>query len=964
MSTANFPKSSNQSETRATSVATVLRAGQRTVFKLNGREVSTTTSTERLSDFLRSSERCLDVKVGCNAGDCGACSVLVDGKLICSCLTALSQVGGKTVETVSGLSETDHLMRQLQQSFLMSGAAQCGICTPGMLVSAVALLREHPAPTEEQVQDALCGVLCRCTGYRKIISAVMNAVNVGEDWLHNKPSVVSESPDDLEDRDQDGPAASIATTGQSIVRLDGDVKVLGTDRFGDDTDEVFARELRVIRSPYHRARFSFDNLQSIVDKYDSVLDGILTARDIPGENCFGVIPPFIDQPVFAESEVRFKGEAIAAIVGDSLWLERIVEDLRINWTELPAVLDPLAAQQPDADCIHDSMLNNVLCRGHVRRGDAQSMMDKSAFRVSGTFTTGFVEHAYIEPEAGYARRVDDTLEIYGCTQAPYMDRESIARIMGMEQTSIRIIPSSVGGGFGSKLDLSFQPFVALAAWRFGRVVRMVYSRQESMQSTTKRHPSRMQVEIGTDREGRVAAMLFDGTFNTGAYASWGPTVANRVPVHASGPYHTPSYTAQTKGVYTNCAPAGAFRGFGVPQAAIAQESLYDELAKRLGLDRLEFRRLNALENGQATVTGQTFSSGVGIRPCLDALKQHWAEACTECAQYNEASSQNGSPLRRGVGIASGWYGCGNTSLPNPSTIKAGIKADGGVYLHQGAVDIGQGSTTVITQIFAQTLGVPVESIQLLSADSAITPDAGKTSASRQTFVSGNAALRTANALRDQISRLTNCFEIQTIDASDGWLTVNRGCTDTASLQLSALTPDEAGYVFVAEESYDPPTTPMNSDGQGEPYALFGYAAQMVVLDVDTILGTVSLVRIAAAHDVGKAINPMLVEGQIQGGVAQGIGMALMEEFLPGHTDNLHDYLIPTIGDVPPIDTIIVEEKDLHGPMGAKGLGEHVLIPTAPAILNAIADATGARIYDIPATPDRILSALQQKGGDS
>jgi CO/xanthine dehydrogenase Mo-binding subunit/CO/xanthine dehydrogenase FAD-binding subunit/aerobic-type carbon monoxide dehydrogenase small subunit (CoxS/CutS family) len=927
-------------------------------FQVNGRSVTTPASTHRLSTYLRESGQQLDVKIGCNAGDCGACTVLVDDRPVCSCLTAVSQLNGKRVDTLAGLAESEPLMQKLQQSFLIHGAAQCGICTPGMMVSAVSLLRDVPQPTEEQVKNALGGVLCRCTGYRKIISAVLNASACPT--LKNSIHLGANS-DQVAARE-----INRSAVGESIIRLDGIAKVDGSDRFGDDvaytlgtadSQSAVYREVRVIRSPYHHARFSFGDIQSIVDKYSQNIDGVLTASDIPGANAFGVIPPFIDQPVFAESVVRFKGEAVAAVVGHTDWLDTVIRELPIHWEELEAVLDPDSAQARDVLRIHEHAENNVLCRGLVQVGDAKRAIDNAEYKASGTFTTGFIEHAYIEPEAGYAERVGDSLHIHGCTQAPYMNRYSLAQIMAIDEESIRIIPSSVGGGFGSKLDLSFQPFVALAAWHFKKRVRMTFSRQESMQSTTKRHPALMHVAIGADKRGRIQGMSFNGTFNTGAYASWGPTVANRVPIHASGPYATPHYCAKTHGVYTHCAPAGAFRGFGVPQAAIAQESLYDELANSIGMDRLEFRLINALDNHQRTVTGQVFSTGVGIKSCLNALQTRWRSALEDATAFNQAAIECGSTTRRGVGIASGWYGCGNTSMPNPSTIKAGITLDGSICLHQGAVDIGQGSNTVITQIFAETLGVQVQQIRLLGADSAVTPDAGKTSASRQTFVSGNAALRSAMSLREQIARQTNCTELLTIDIDAGKLIVNAGRADSTALVLKELSADEDGYVFVARETYDPPTGPMDENGQGDPYAVFGYAAQMVSLDVDTGLGTVSLLQVAAAHDVGRAINPLLVEGQIHGGIAQGIGLALMEEFIPGRTENLHDYLIPTIGDVPPVDTIIVEERDLHGPMGAKGLGEHVLIPTAPAILNAIAHASGARVRDVPATPDKILAAL-------
>jgi aldehyde oxidoreductase len=497
--------------------------------------------------------------------------------------------------------------------------------------------------------------------------------------------------------------------------------------------------------------------------------------------------------------------------------------------------------------------------------------------------------------------------------------------------------------------------IGLVAMKTGRPAALAYTRHESMISTTKRHPAEMQATIGTDADGRVIGMVFAGDFNTGAYASFGPTVANRVPVHASGPYVTPNYRATGRATHTNGPVSGAFRGFGVPQATIMQETLYDELAEQLGLDRLDFRVKNCLRNGSETVTGQHLEAGVGIADCLEALRPHWRRALADTEAFNAGSSAK----KRGVGIASCWYGCGNTSLPNPSTIKIGLSPAGKVVLHQGAVDIGQGSSTVITQICADALGLPLQDFELRSADTAITPDAGKTSASRQTFITGKAAEKASRSLRETILRFANVSDNAAIALDGANLTIREGDA-TRRLDLSTLKTDADGLVFRAEESYDPPTLPLDAKGQGKPYAVYGYGAQIAELEVDLKLGIVKLIKITAAHDVGKAINPLLAEGQIEGGIAQGIGMALLEEYIPGRTENLHDYLIPTIGDVPPIETILIEVPDPEGPFGAKGLGEHVLIPTAPAILNAIRHATGVLITKVPATPTRIRAAIRDK----
>ncbi len=915
-------------------------SGQEITLTLNGERRATPAHPgERLSAMLRERLDARDVKIGCDAGDCGACTVLVDGDPVCACLTPAHRADGRKIETVAGLLERDPLAQALEARFLKGGAAQCGICTPGMMVSATALLRQNADPTEDEIKDALGGVLCRCTGYRKILDAVHPGRDKGGD----------RQPDNI---DPGGPGH----VGEAIPRLDGRGKTRGSERFGDDVAPPGTLEIRIIRCPHDHAGFSIGDTGKFVEKTSGIV-AVLTAADVPGDQDFGVIPGFRDQPVFARDTARFRGEAVAAVVGEAVCMAEFdPASFPVAWTPRPAVTDTDAATAPGAPVLHARHAGNLMCKGFVKTGDAEHALAVADIVAEGHFTSGFVEHAYIEPEAGYALPEGDGVTVHACTQAPVMDRESLAAILNLPESAVRIVPAGVGGGFGAKLDLSVQPYLALAALKTGKPVRMAYSRSESMQSTTKRHPSDIRLRIGARRDGTLSGMAFHGVFNSGAYASWGPTVANRVPVHASGPYRIGDYLAEARGIYTHGPPAGAFRGFGVPQAAIAQEALLDELAARLEIDPLEFRLKNVLENGVTTVCGQVFDQGVGIGACLRALRPAWQRERVAAANFNATASGH---FRRGVGVASGWYGCGNTSLPNPSTIRCGITSKGEIVLHQGAADIGQGANTVIAQIFATALGVPVDRLRILGGDTAITPDAGKTSASRQTFVTGTAARLAGEALRAKLLARVNAARDARIDLTPEGIQIVDG-SGRHSVALDPAAADDDGYVLTACETYDPPTEPLDENGQGAPYAQFGYAAHIAVIEVDTGLGTVRPLRMIAAHDVGRAINPLLIEGQVEGGIAQGLGMALMEEYLPGRTENLHDYLIPTIGDVPPIETLIIEEADAHGPYGAKGLGEHALIPTAPAILNAIRAATGLSLRRVPVTPSRLRAALKER----
>ena len=993
-------------------------------FRVNGHAIEVRAGpATRLTRVLRDHLGLTGTKVGCDAGDCGACTVLLDDEQVCACLVPLGQVAGRSVTTVEGLAENGRL-DPLQQAFHEHGAAQCGICTPGMLMAASTLLGRAYPPTESKVLDTLGGVLCRCTGYRKIVEAVLAATNgassatwcVGADhpphrdsgscqsgpglpetcanhWVAtaagptsppNRPSspggaralTPDGSGDDLRgagsvdpaghdpaDTDRAQPGTSIRRyMGRRLPSVDGLGKVTGRTLFGADAAPDGALRLRAVRSPWPHARFTLGDCTALRERYPG-LARVLTAADVPGVNGFGIYPDIKDQPVLAPGLVRYRGEAVAALVGDAETLDRLTDDeLPIEWEPLPALGDPREAAAPGAAPVQPAHPDNVLVRGRVHTGQVPPPDSNGLVEASGEFESPFVEHAYIEPEAGYARRIDgDRIEVSASTQTPYMDRDEVANVLGIAPEQVRIRPSACGGGFGGKLDQSVQPLVALAAWVLRVPIRCIYTRPESMAATTKRHPSHIRARAVADPAGHLLAYEFDGDFDTGAYASWGPTVAGRVPVHCMGPYRVPSVRADSRAILTNSPPSGAFRGFGVPQAAIAHETLMDELAVALGLDPLELRHRNALRAGDHTATGQVLDASAGLVACLDALRPRWRALREEADAFNVDASAAGQPRRRGAGVACMWYGCGNTSMSNPSSMRVTLSRTGKVVFHNGAQDIGQGSSTIMLQILAEALSLPIEQIDMVVSDTDLTEDAGKSSASRQTFVSGRAAQLAGADLRAKILALANAGADAGVrlDGRELRIADGNGVEHAVALGRLPVVADD-DIVLEGRGFFDPPCTPLDENGQGVPYATYGFAAQIAVVEVDLELGAVTPRRIVAAHDVGTAVNPTLVEGQIQGGIAQGLGLALMEEYVPGRTENLHDYLLPTIGDVPEIECLLVEDPEPIGPYGAKGIGEPALIPTAPAILNAVHRAAGVRLRRVPILPHRVREAIETR----
>lgn len=714
--------------------------------------------------------------------------------------------------------------------------------------------------------------------------------------------------------------------------------------------------LKVLRSGRAHAQILAVNAEKAL-RIEGVVR-VFSAADIPGKNLMGIINR--DQPLLAAGKVRSISDPVALVAAETQRAaEKALKAIEVTCRDLPAVFDPEAAMKKQAPKIHEA--GNVLLTRTVVRGNPDQAFEGCSSVIEKVYRTSMIEHNYLEPDAG-AGFVDDdgTLVIYASTQNPHYDHKEVVSLLGVEDRALRVIQAATGGGFGSKLDLNVQGFIGLALYHLKRPVRCVYSREEAYLATAKRHPLAITMKTGVDAEGRLRAMKATIICDTGAYGSYGIAVASRAAVHATGPYQIENVDVKSHCVYTNKPFCGAMRGFGTPQIAFAHESQLDLHARALGLSPLEIRMRNAFATGSVTATGQTLSASVGIGDCLKALEPHYAEAVK-----NWVKAGNDPHKRRGVGVGAMWYGIGNTGTKNPSTARVEMDTEGRITLFTGCADIGQGSSTVLSQIAAETLGIRHDTLRLVAADTGLTPNAGATSASRQTYISGNAVKAAAEKLADTLkteaaAQLGMATSSLVLDSG-----VVRAST-TPDLQVSfadlAKKVSARGEPLSFQSRFDPETTPLDPrTGQGVPYTTYAFACQLALVVADTLSGEVSVEKIVAAHDVGKAIHPQNVIGQICGGAAMGLGFALMEAFEPGKTLSMKDYLIPTCADMPEVIPIIIESPEPSGPFGAKGVGEPALIPTAPAILNGLADALGNRIYTLPANLERVLATSIKSG---
>lgn len=710
--------------------------------------------------------------------------------------------------------------------------------------------------------------------------------------------------------------------GLNKERIDVLDKVLGKPVFAGDRSTEGSLFAVVYRSPRPHAWIRRVDLSKIQAQPGVVK--VITAADIPGQNRFGAIKK--DQQCLAGDRVRYIGEPILLIVAETEHTARkALNFVKISLEDIESIHDPFIAEK-SATHIHNG--GNLLSHRKVIKGDIEKGFAESDVIVEHTYNTTWLDHGFMETEAGIGY-LDEAgrIVVTSSTQNIHYKMREISRVIGIPEDRVRLVQSTTGGGFGGKLDVTVELFLALAVHYTKKPVTMRFTREESFLSNTKRHPLYIEYKTGAKKDGSLQAVKVNIIGDTGPYISYGETVCLRVAVHSTGPYEVPNVYTDSRMFYTNNPVCGAMRGFGVPQLAFAHESQMDEISLATNMDPLDIRIKNGLRKGSLTATSQVLKNSVGLIDTLKKIEPFWR------------IRKKAGPST-GFGIGCMYYGCGNTGISNPSSCHLKLTEDGKIVLYSGVCEIGQGSDTVLWQILLETLKVDEKNVVLVRGDTDTSTDVGSTSASRQTYISGRAVYEAA-------SKLTSYLE------NKGYY---RGRT------LADIYPEaQAEQNLIFGGFFDPPTTKLNMEtSEGTPYATYAFATHMTEVEIDEKTGVCSVRKVHAAHDVGKAVNPRLIKGQIYGGVAMGIGFALMEEFIPGKSESFDNYYMPTSMDMPDVDVFIVEDKEPTGPFGAKGVGEPALIPQAASIMNAIQDAVYVRPYQLPCHIERLKKLIEDK----
>lgn len=943
---------------------------------------------DTLLDTLRDKLRLTGAKKGCNVGDCGACTVLIDGLAMNSCLLLAADMEGRSITTIEGLA-TNGELTALQKAFVGEGGIQCGFCTPGMVLSATALLDENPSPTDDEIKEALSGNLCRCTGY----SGIMRSVKRCENYRHNgscakahqtdiTPPTGAQREDGTQRSDYRPGGGPFTSVGHSLPRVDACDKVTGRAVYTADIHLANMVYGKILGSPIAHGR-----VKRIDTSKAEALEGVLaviTGKDVP-DTMYGVSPARYDEYVLAKDKVRHVGDEVAAVAAvDEKTAEKAVSLIEVEYEELPAVLDPIAAVKDGAPLVHERYKNNInthvdQCFGDVEQGFAESHHVREE-----TFTGNHIYQSPLEPHAAIATwEHDGTLLLYTSTQVPHYVQYMMAHVFHMPLGKIRVIRPAVGGGFGGKAETTpLDLCAAILSKKLGRPVKMIYSREDMFHHGRGRHKQHMKFKLGVDAEGRIKAFKSEIHLDGGAYSSFGVATAYYAGSVIPTLYVIPNYKYDGYRVMTNKPAAGAMRGHGVPQPRFAFECLLNMIADDLGIDPVEIRRRNSMTPNTLTVNEMDVGS-CEFRATLEAV----------CKKSDWDRKYGKLPKGRGIGIGCGGFVSGagyciyrgqvqlsHEKGPEPFQKKSifphanavvKISEDGiAAVLMIGAAEIGQGSDTVLTQMCAEALGIPLSRMRIRSEDSDISPlDLGAYS-SRVTLMAGHAVSRAGAAvvekLRPYAASLLNCDPGQ-VEAHNARMFVRGEESRSVPWEEVARRYFNDNGPLVGTGAYKPPDG-LGGDYKGStvgtsPAYSFGSAVCEVAVDLET--GKVKIERFTDYHDCGTPINPQAVHGQVEGAVVMGASETIFEDVQFDEkgrllNPNLHGYLMMTIKDAPEIFSGLVDSYEPRGPFGAKEIGEGSTLPVLGAVAHAIANATGVWIKDLPITPEKILKALRRK----
>ncbi len=907
---------------------------------------------ETLSTLLRQRLHLTGTKIGCEEAECGACTVLVDGEPMMSCVYPAERADGKTIVTIEGLAQRVHeemKLHPLQEAFVEQGAVQCGFCIPGQIMTAYALLKRNPNPNSDDIRFALKDTLCRCAGYPSIENAILaaaQALRTGEPV--QKPTHI---PDSIHEH---------KTVGHSHLRPEAVEKVTGKAIYTDDLvfdGMLFAKARRAMIPHGFLTKLDVSKAKALPG-----VVAVLTAEDIPGEHNHGLV--IYDWPAIigVGERVRYVGDSIAIVAAETQDIaDQASALIEAEFDLQPVITNPVQARQEGVPQIHEK--GNLLKHIKVRKGDMEKGFASADLVFEHTFHTPTTDHAFIEPECSIGVPLPDgRMEIYVGSQIPYQDKTQVARALGWDEDRVRVVGQLMGGGFGGKEDIMGQIHVALLANVTQRPVKLLFDRHESLLVHPKRHATQIRVKMGAMKNGRLVAVDTELYGDTGAYASLGEKVMTRATTHAAGPYDVENVRADCYAMYTNNPPAGAFRGFGVTQSAFAVESMMDMLAEKFGVDRIDLRRMNALHVGSITNTGQELKESVGLMECIDRVDAEMRKHNSD--PFMPVVDSANPNLVRAWGFASAYKNTGlGGGAPDKSGADVELYEDGTFQVRSSAAELGQGLVTVMRLIVSEEMAVAPEKVRVLVMDTDLTPNGGPTTASRQTFVTGNASRYAAKTLRDEITAtMAEKYDVkpEQIRFENSIVHVNGHSMTWVEVYKEMKA---AGKNPLVRYEYEAPKTKPLGEG-GDMHFAFSFGVQAAEVEVNKLTGEVRVLKVISANDVGMAVNPLGLQGQIEGGVMMGLGNCLTEEFIVENgnvvTDHLARYRVPGIMLTPEITSIVVEHPVEAGPYGAKGVGEVCSIPTTPAITNAIYNAVGVRIDRTPVDQELIANELWER----